>query len=60
VKKEARKTAHDIINQISHAEVAAIVRQYFPRTRGKRLDALAKQIIADTHRLISPRKQRDR
>jgi hypothetical protein len=54
--KTQRKDAHDIINMLSHAEVAAIVRQHFPQARPKRVDRLAKLMIAEAHREISPRK----
>ena len=54
--KAERKDAHDIINSLTHAEVAEIVRKYFPQARGKRLDRLAKLMIANAHQAISPRK----
>lgn len=56
MKKNTRRTLHAAINDLSHQDVAAIVRQQFPRAKGARIDELAKRVIAGAHRQISPRK----
>lgn len=54
--KTERRKMHRVLNALSHDQVAAIVRQQFPRAKGARVDSLAKQVIAGAHRVISPRK----
>jgi hypothetical protein len=56
VTKVERRKIHQAINNLTSEEVAAIVRRNFPRPRGSRIDALAKQVIAGAHRQVSPRK----
>lgn len=54
--KQERGDLHAAINALSREEVAAIVKKEFPRVRGKRADKLAKELIGDAHRLVSPRR----
>jgi hypothetical protein len=53
--KSQRRKIHEHINAISREDLADLVRQNFPRARGKRIDELAKQILNATHRQVSPR-----
>jgi hypothetical protein len=55
--KAERRKLHQAINSLNSGQVATIVRQNFPRAKGKKIDQLAKGIIANAHRQISPRKQ---
>lgn len=55
MKKADRKRLHAAINSISAAEIASIIQQQFPRAKGPKIDALAKQVIAGAHRQVSPR-----
>jgi hypothetical protein len=52
--KKQRRTLHAGINKLSADEVAAIVRKQFPGVRGPRVDQLAKAVVADAHRKVSP------
>lgn len=54
--KIERRKIHQAINRLSHDQVAANVRQTFPRAKGARVDELAKQVIAGAHRQVSPQK----
>lgn len=54
--KSQRAKVHRAINDLTHEEVATIVKQEFPRAKGARIDQLAKAAIANAHRQISPRK----
>jgi hypothetical protein len=56
VKKAERRKLHQAINDLGHEQVAGIVRQSFPRAKDARLDQLAKAVIANAHRQVSPRK----
>jgi hypothetical protein len=47
---------HAAINELTGNQVAAIVRQEFPRAKGGKIDQLAKAVIANAHRIVSPRK----
>ena len=51
----SRRKLHIAINALTHAEVAAIVRQQYPRARGKEIDELARQMVGQAHSLVSPR-----
>ena len=54
--KAERRQLHDALNDLSHNEVAAIVRRSFPDARGAGMvNALAKSVIANAHRQVSPR-----
>jgi hypothetical protein len=53
--KAQRRTLHGAINNISAQDVAAIVKQSFPRAKGGKIDQLAKAVIAKAHRQVSPR-----
>jgi hypothetical protein len=53
--KASRRKLHQSINSLDNDQVAAIVWQNFPRARGKEIDQLAKGIISDAHRQVSPR-----
>ena len=55
MKKRTRRALHAAINDLSHAEVEAIVRKEHPRAKGEKIDELAKQAIGQAHRLVSPR-----
>jgi hypothetical protein len=54
--KAQRAKLHRSINGISPQDVAGIVKQSFPRSKGAKLDQLAKALIANAHRIVSPRK----
>lgn len=54
--KTGRRKLHLAINSLGSDELAAIVRQNFPRAKGKRIDQLAKAVISNAHRQVSPRK----
>lgn len=53
ITKQSRRDLHAAINELTHDEVAAIVRQQYPRIK---LDEVAKAAIAGAHRIVSPRK----
>lgn len=53
--KSERRKLHVGINKLTADEVAAIVRSQFPGVRGARVDQLAKRIVPDAHRQVSPR-----
>ncbi|MGA9509532.1 MAG: hypothetical protein WBV55_13020 [Candidatus Sulfotelmatobacter sp.] len=55
-RKSGRRKLHAAVNDLSSETVAAIVRQNFPRAKGKRIDQLAKAVISNAHRQVSPRK----
>lgn len=55
MKKSERRKMHAAINDLSHSEVAAIIRKEYPRATVKKIDALAKQAVGAAHRLVSPR-----
>lgn len=54
--KQSRRDLHAAINALTREEVAEIVKEQFPRAREKRIDELAKAMIGEAHRLVSPRK----
>lgn len=54
--KQTRRDLHAAINALTRDEVAEIVKDQFPRARGKRIDELAREAIAEAHRIVSPRK----
>ncbi|MGA8441901.1 MAG: hypothetical protein WB762_03655 [Candidatus Sulfotelmatobacter sp.] len=54
--KAGRRKLHQAINSLGNDQVAAIVRQNFPRAKGARVDELAKRAVAGAHRMVSPRK----
>jgi hypothetical protein len=54
--KAQRAKLHLSINDISPQDVAGIVKQSFPRAKGGKVDELAKRVIANAHRIVSPRK----
>ena len=51
-----RRKLHYGINRLTADGVAAIVRQQFPRAKNAKMDELAKAVIANAHRQVSPRK----
>jgi hypothetical protein len=53
--KTERRKIHRAINDLTHDEVAEIVRKAHPRAKGARIDELAKAAIAEAHKLVSPR-----
>jgi|ERR1700722_16416890 hypothetical protein len=53
--KAQRRKLHGAINELTGTQVAAIVRQEFPRAKGDKINALAKAVVAKAHRQISPR-----
>jgi hypothetical protein len=55
VNKAQRARLHRSINGLSPQDVAGIVKQSFPRAKAGRIDALAKVVIANAHRQVSPR-----
>jgi len=42
-------------NALSHEEVAQIVKQSYPEAPARNVDRIAKLLIEDAHRSISPR-----
>jgi hypothetical protein len=56
--KAQRGKLHRAINGISPQDVAGIVKQSFPRAKGGKIDQLAKAVVANAHRIASPRKTR--
>jgi hypothetical protein len=54
--KAQRGKLHRAINGISPQDVAGIVKQSFPRAKGGKIDQLAKAVVANAHRIASPRK----
>jgi hypothetical protein len=54
--KSGRRKLHSAINDLSPETVATIVRQSFPRVKGARVDELARWVISNAHRQVSPRK----
>jgi hypothetical protein len=53
--KAQRSKLHRSINGLSPQDLAGIVKQSFPRTKGGKIDALAKAVVARAHRQVSPR-----
>ena len=53
--KAQRARLHRSINGLSPQDVAGIVKKTFPRSKGAKLDQLAKAVIANAHRQVSPR-----
>ena len=53
--KQTRRELHSAINALTRDELAAIVHEQHPRGKGKRIDELAKDLIAKAHRVVSPR-----
>ena len=49
--KARRGKLHRAINDLTHEDLAAIVKQEFPRAKGPKINTLAKQIMANAHRL---------
>jgi hypothetical protein len=56
--KAQRRKLHASINTLSGDQVAAIVRQNFPRLKAARADEMANAVIARAHRQVSPRQTR--
>jgi hypothetical protein len=54
--KAARKKLHGAINNLTHEELAAIVRRTYRLKAGQDTNAIAKRVIAAAHRQVSPRK----
>ena len=54
--KAQRGKLHRAINGLTGNQVAGIVQKEFPRAKGGKIDALAKRVIANAHRIVSPRK----
>jgi hypothetical protein len=54
--KAVRKQLHTAINNLSHEELAAIVRRTYQSKAGQGADTIAKQVIAAAHRQVSPPK----
>jgi hypothetical protein len=57
VTKAQRRKLHRSINGLSPQDVAGIVKQSFPRAKGGKIDQLAKAVIANAHRQVSPSSQ---
>ena len=55
--KRQRRALHSAINDLSPQDVAAIIKQQYPRAKGTKIDELAKAVIADAHRKVSPRQK---
>jgi hypothetical protein len=55
--KAQRRKLHAAINSLGHQQVANIVRKEFPKAKGLRIDSMAKAVVANAHRQVSPRKQ---
>lgn len=55
--KKERREWHEMINGLSHAEVEAIVKKSYPQMRPRHVDRIAKLLIEDAHRSISPRRK---
>jgi hypothetical protein len=53
--KAPRRKLHYGINALTSGQVAAIVRQHFPRAKGERVNELAKAVIGGAHRQVTPR-----
>ena len=54
--KTERRKIHRAINDLTHEEVAEIVKKAHPRVKKEaRMDELAKAAIAAAHRIVSPR-----
>jgi len=53
--KAQRRKTHAAINGLSYQDVAGIVQGQFPRAKDARIDQLAKMVIANAHRQVSPR-----
>jgi hypothetical protein len=43
------------INDLTRAEVVAIIRKQYPKAKGERIESRAKQAVAEADRLVSPR-----
>jgi hypothetical protein len=54
--KATRAKLHHAINALTGTQVASIVRKEFPKAKGGKIDQLAKAVIANAHRIVSPRK----
>ena len=53
--KARRRRLHRDINALTGGQVAAIVKQEFPRAKGTKIDQLAKALIAKADRQVSLR-----
>jgi len=53
--KKRRRDLHAAINDLTHAEVTAIIKRLYPHAKGARIDELARRTIAEAHRIVSPR-----
>jgi hypothetical protein len=53
--KAERGKTHQAINRLTSEQVATIVKQNFSRVKRSRIDELAKAVIANAHRQVSPR-----
>ena len=56
--KKKRRKLHVAINSLEPDTVASIVRKVFPRTQNTRVDQIARAVIANAHRQVSPRPTR--
>jgi hypothetical protein len=54
--QEQRRRLHAAINNLTHEELAAIVRRTYRLKDGQGTDAIAKRVVAAAHRQVSPRK----
>jgi hypothetical protein len=57
MRKKTRRDLHSAINSLTRSEVAAIIKRQHPRAKGERINELAKEAIAEAHRLVSPREK---
>lgn len=56
--KRQRREQHEAINSLTREEVAAFIRKSLPGARRQTVDILAKLMISDAHRRISPRRKK--
>jgi len=56
VNKAQRGKLHRAINGLTGNQVAGIVQKECPRAKGGKIDQLAKAVVANAHRIVSPRK----
>lgn len=54
----SRRAMHSAINNLSYHAVAQIVRTKHPNVPLRELNALAKQVVAQAHALVSPKGKR--
>jgi hypothetical protein len=56
--KTGRRKLHAAINNLSHDELAAIVRRTYQLKAGQDTNTIAKRVIAAAHRQVSPRQSK--